>query len=83
MRSVRRRAAASRNRRTPSFRFAAAHARTGISAAGTGAIAKAAHIYGFPFVDRYRVQYDYFVDDPGVQGALEPYRQHAAGLHAG
>ena len=27
------------------------------------AIAKAAYIYGFPLVDSYRIQYDYFVDN--------------------
>jgi hypothetical protein len=31
------------------------------------AIAKEAYIYGFPMVDNYRIQYDYFVNDKGSQ----------------
>lgn len=42
---------------------AAAQATTGtVTAAEARAIAKDAYIYGFPIVDNYRVQYDYFVD---------------------
>ena len=31
------------------------------------AIAKEAYIYGFPLVDSYRIQYDYFVDNKGPE----------------
>ena len=56
-----------------------------VTAAEARAIAKEAYIYGFPMVDSYRIQYAYFVDtqEPRVQGALEPDRQHPARLHAG
>jgi hypothetical protein len=44
------------------FRLATARAQTGISPAEARAIAKEAYIYGYPMVDAYRVQYDYFVN---------------------
>lgn len=31
------------------------------------AIAKEAYVYGFPLVDNYRIQYDYFVDDKSAE----------------
>jgi hypothetical protein len=46
----------------PSFRFAPAHAQTGVSPAEARAIAKEAYIYGEPIVDNYRIQHAYFVD---------------------
>jgi len=45
-----------------SFTFTAAHAQTGVTPAEARAIAKEAYIYGYPMVDGYRVQYDFFVD---------------------
>jgi hypothetical protein len=45
-----------------SFPFAMAHAQTGVSPAEARSIAKEAYIYGYPMVDGYRVQYDYFVN---------------------
>jgi len=42
--------------------FTPAHAQTGVSPADARAIAKEAYIYGFPMVDSYRIQYDYFVN---------------------
>jgi len=42
--------------------FTEAHAQTGVSPADARAIAKEAYIYGFPMVDSYRIQYDYFVN---------------------
>jgi hypothetical protein len=41
--------------------FVMAHAQTGVSPAEARAIAKEAYVYGFPLVDSYRIQYDYFV----------------------
>jgi hypothetical protein len=41
--------------------FAVAHAQTGVSPSEARAIAKEAYIYGFPMVDSYRIQYEYFV----------------------
>src|SRR5580698_3561940 len=38
-----------------------------LSPADARAIAKEAYIYGFPLVDSYRIQYDYFVDSNGSQ----------------
>jgi hypothetical protein len=46
----------------PSFRFTAARAQMGVSSAEARVIAKEAYIYGFPMVDSYRIQHDYFVD---------------------
>jgi hypothetical protein len=42
--------------------FIAAHAQTSVTPAEARAIAKEAYIYGFPMVDSYRIQYDYFQD---------------------
>ena len=39
----------------------------GITTADARAIAKEATVYGFPMVDSYRIQYDYFVDRGGSQ----------------
>jgi hypothetical protein len=39
-----------------------ASAQTSVSPAEARAIAKEAYIYGFPMVDSYRIQYDYFQD---------------------
>jgi hypothetical protein len=39
-----------------------AAAQTSVSPAEARAIAKEAYIYGFPMVDSYRIQYDYFTD---------------------
>jgi hypothetical protein len=49
----------------PAFNFAA-HAAE-ITPAEARAIAKDAYIYGFPIVDSYRIQYDYFVDAKGAE----------------
>jgi len=51
----------------PSLRYAAAHAQTSITPAEARAIAKEAYTYGFPMVDSYRVQHDYFVDSKGSE----------------
>jgi hypothetical protein len=51
----------------PSLSFAAAHAQTGVTPAEARAIAKEAYTYGFPLVDSYRVQHDYFVDSKGSE----------------
>jgi hypothetical protein len=51
----------------PSLRFTAAHAQTSVTPAEARAIAKEAYTYGFPMVDSYRIQYDYFVDNKGSQ----------------
>ena len=40
----------------------AARAESGVTPAEARAIAKEAYVYGYPMVDGYRVQYDYFVD---------------------
>jgi hypothetical protein len=45
--------------------FTVAHAQTDVSPAEARAIAKEAYVYGFPMVDSYRIQYDYFVDRQG------------------
>jgi hypothetical protein len=42
--------------------FNSSSAQTGITPAEARAIAKEAYIYGFPMVDSYRIQYDYFQD---------------------
>ncbi|MGB8422497.1 DUF1254 domain-containing protein, partial [Paraburkholderia sp.] len=41
---------------------ATANAQPSVTPAEARAIAKDAYIYGFPVVDNYRVQYDYFVN---------------------
>jgi hypothetical protein len=51
----------------PSFRFTAARAQAGVSPAEARAIAREAYTYGFPLVDSYRIQYDYFVDANGPE----------------
>jgi hypothetical protein len=43
------------------FAFTAS-AQTSVSPAEARAVAKEAYIYGFPMVDSYRIQYDYFTD---------------------
>ena len=45
-----------------SFTFTSARAQTSVTPAEARAIAKEAYIYGYPMVDGYRVQYDYFVN---------------------
>ena len=42
-------------------------ATTDVTPAEARAIAKEAYIYGFPMVDNYRIQYDYFVSTRGPQ----------------
>ena len=42
-------------------------AATDVTPAEARAIAKEAYIYGFPMVDNYRIQYDYFVNTRGPQ----------------
>jgi len=44
------------------FPYAAAGAQTTASPAEARAIAKEAYIYGYPMVDGYRVQYEFFED---------------------
>ena len=44
-----------------SFAFTAS-AQTNVSTTEARTIAKEAYIYGFPMVDSYRIQYDYFTD---------------------
>jgi hypothetical protein len=51
----------------PSLRFTAARAQTGVTPAEARAIAKEAYTYGFPLVDSYRIQHDYFVDSKGPE----------------
>ena len=51
----------------PSLRFSAANAQTGTTPAEARAIAREAYVYGFPLVDSYRIQYDYFVDSKGPE----------------
>ncbi|MCL4790421.1 MAG: DUF1254 domain-containing protein [Gammaproteobacteria bacterium] len=43
-----------------------AHAQS-VTPAEARAIAKEAYVYGFPLVDNYRIQYDYFVDDKSAE----------------
>jgi len=50
-----------------SFSFTVARAQTSVTPAEARAIAKEAYIYGYPMVDAYRVQYDYFVDRQNPQ----------------
>jgi hypothetical protein len=51
----------------PALRFSTAYAETAVTPAEARAIAKEAYTYGFPLVDNYRVQHDYFVDSNGSQ----------------
>jgi hypothetical protein len=44
------------------LQFYSLSAQTGITPVETRAITKEAYIYGFPMVDSYRIQYDYFQD---------------------
>jgi hypothetical protein len=67
MKTVTRRTFASGIVLLPSLRFSAADAQTGTTPAEARAIAKEAYIYGFPLVDSYRIQYDYFVDSKGSE----------------
>jgi hypothetical protein len=62
MKTVTRRTFASGIALIPSLRFSVANAQAGVTPAETRQIAKEAYIYGFPLVDSYRIQYDYFVD---------------------
>src|ERR1700728_121515 len=51
----------------PSLRFSAARAQAGVTPTEARTIAKEAYVYGFPLVDSYRIQYDYFVDSKGPE----------------
>ncbi len=51
----------------PALRFTSTRAQSEVGAIEARAIAKEAYIYGFPLVDSYRVQYNYFVDDKGAE----------------
>ena len=62
MKTVTRRTFAGEIALLPALRLSAANAQAGITSAEARAIAKEAYIYGFPLVDSYRIQYDYFVD---------------------
>jgi hypothetical protein len=46
----------------PALHFSAARAQASVSPAEARAIAKEAYIYGFPIVDNYRIQHDYWVE---------------------
>src|SRR3984885_12652401 len=67
MKAVTRRTFASGIALLPSLRFSAASAQAGVTPAEARAIAKEAYVYGFPLVDSYRIQYDYFVDSKGPE----------------
>jgi hypothetical protein len=67
MKTVTRRAFAGGIALLPGLRFATARAQTGVTPTEARAIAKEAYVYGFPLVDNYRIQYDYFVDSKGSQ----------------
>src|SRR5580692_10808156 len=67
MKTVTRRTFASGIMLLPSLRFSAADAQAGITPGEARAIAKEAYVYGFPLVDSYRIQYDYFVDSKGSE----------------
>ena len=67
MKNVTRRTFASGIALLPSLRFYAANAQTRVTPAEARAIAKEAYVYGFPLVDSYRIQYDYFVDSKGPE----------------
>jgi hypothetical protein len=47
--------------------FAAAEVQPSVTPAEARAIAKEAYIYGYPVVDNYRVQYDYFANSSGPE----------------
>ncbi len=47
--------------------FATAQVQPSVTPAEARTIAKDAYVYGFPLVDHYRVQYDYFVDSNGPE----------------
>ncbi len=47
--------------------FTVARAQTSVTPAEARAIAKEAYVYGYPMVDGYRVQYDFFVDRQNPQ----------------
>src|SRR6202789_2592376 len=51
----------------PALRFSAASAESSVSPAEARKIAKEAYVYGFPLVDRFRIQYDYFGDSKGPE----------------
>src|SRR5580692_7314356 len=67
MKTVTRRTFASGIMLLPSLRFSAASAQAGVAPGEARAIAKEAYVYGFPLVDSYRIQYDYFVDSKGSE----------------
>jgi hypothetical protein len=67
MQTVTRRTFASGIALLPSLRFSAANAQAAVTPAEARAIAKEAYTYGFPLVDSYRIQYDYFVDSNGPE----------------
>src|SRR6202453_1815513 len=52
---------------TKSVTPALAQPAAGITPAEARAVAKEAYVYGFPLVDSYRIQYDYFVDSKGPE----------------
>src|SRR6202167_6736409 len=52
---------------TPAARPVPASAEDSISPAEARKIAREAYVYGFPLVDSYRIQYDYFVDSKGPE----------------
>jgi hypothetical protein len=67
MRSLTRRTVAGGIALLPISRFTAGRTQAGVSPSETRAIAKEAYTYGFPLVDSYRIQYDYFVDNKGPE----------------
>ena len=67
MKSVTRRSFAGGIALLPTLRFSKASAQAGATPAEARAIAKEAYVYGFPLVDSYRIQYDYFVDSKGPE----------------
>src|ERR1700722_13181373 len=67
MNAVTRRSFASGLALLPALRLSAANAQAGVTPAEARAIARAAYVYGFPLVDNYRIQYDYFVDSNGPE----------------
>src|ERR1700683_968212 len=52
---------------TATARFVPASAEDSISPAEARQIAREAYVYGFPLVDSYRIQHDYFVDSKGPE----------------
>src|SRR5580698_3480661 len=67
MKTVTRRTFASGIALLPALRLSAAQAQAGVTPAEARAVAKEAYVYGFPLVDSYRIQYDYFVDSKGPE----------------